>query len=197
MSIAREKNDRRFMMRFQPSFYKRLEDIAVSENKDVTAIVRRAVQRELDNTSQADATRELLPINAPLITDASCGAFDEAIADTETALNVSADIAKELDLHEGDFFIRARGDSMAAIGITDGSLVTMEVLPQGRNPRANEIALVQIERSDGEYESTLKRWTTKAGQPVLLDGEGNVREIPGDAKSVKAVAVARSFIARI
>ncbi len=197
MSTLRESNNRQYLMRFTPSLWGKIEEKATRNNVDNSVIIRNAVKRDLEREEKSQAEKELLPISAPLITDASCGAFDEAIADTETALNVSADIAKELDLHEGDFFIRARGDSMAAIGITDGSLVTMEVLPTGRNPRANEIALVQIERGDGEYESTLKRWTTKAGKPVLLDGEGNVREIPGDAKSIKAVAVARSFIARI
>ena len=194
--MLRESLSRQYLARFTPSQWEAMEKfVREYDEKDIASLLRKAVSKFLKNEN--NAAKEVLPVSAPVITSASCGAFDEAILDTETAFVVSPDIAKELDFHEGDVFIRARGDSMAAMGITDGSLVTIEILPAGRNPRANEVALVQIEREGGEYESTLKRWTMKSGVPVLLDGEGNEKKIPDDTVKITPIGVARSFIARI
>lgn len=190
-------SERSFKIRFYPKTWDLIDDKVAESGIDVTALVRQSVERELSRSGQTSVEKELLPISAPVIGSAICGSFDEVLADSETSYNVSADIAKELDLHAGDVFVRARGDSMTGVGISDGSLVTLEILPAGRNPRNGEIALVQIERPNGDYESCLKRWTTKGGVVVLLDGDDKAIELPSDMISMKAIGVARSFIARV
>lgn len=70
-------------------------------------------------------------------------------------------------------------------------------LPANRDPRAHDIALVQIFQ-DGQCESTIKKWMgRKNGVPVLEDGAGNVLELPEKTEKVMAVAVARAVIARL
>jgi repressor LexA len=60
--------------------------------------------------------------------------------------------------HSRTFALRVRGDSMINAHILDGDLVILEA----REPRRNEIVAALI---DGE--TTLKRFTTEAGRPVL------------------------------
>ncbi len=60
--------------------------------------------------------------------------------------------------HSRTFALRVRGDSMINAHILDGDLVILEA----REPRRNEIVAALI---DGE--TTLKRFTTENGRPVL------------------------------
>ena len=68
-----------------------------------------------------------------------------------------------LDLHEGDFLLRVRGDSMIGVGIYPGDLVAIH--PTSDEPHSGEITLVSV---PGEDSATLKRWQRHNGTVSLL-----------------------------
>lgn len=67
-----------------------------------------------------------------------------------------------LDMQEGDFLLRVRGESMTGVGIYPGDLVAIH--PTNREPHSGEIALVAV---PGEETSTLKRWHRDNGTVTL------------------------------
>ena len=68
-----------------------------------------------------------------------------------------------LDLHEGDFLLRVRGDSMIGVGIYPGDLVAIH--PTQDEPHSGEITLVSV---PGDDTATLKRWQRHNGTVSLL-----------------------------
>ena len=68
-----------------------------------------------------------------------------------------------LDLHEGDFLLRVRGDSMIGVGIYPGDLVAIH--PTSDEPHSGEITLVTV---PGDDTATLKRWQRHNGTVSLL-----------------------------
>lgn len=69
-----------------------------------------------------------------------------------------ASLQDVLDLKEGDFFLRVKGDSMCGAGIFDDDLVAIR--PSRVEPQSGEIALVLL---PGEGTATLKRWSRQEG----------------------------------
>jgi len=67
-----------------------------------------------------------------------------------------------LDLHEGDFLLRVRGNSMIGVGIYPGDLVAIH--PTTDEPHSGEITLVSV---PGEDTATLKRWQRHNGTVSL------------------------------
>jgi len=67
-----------------------------------------------------------------------------------------------LDLHEGDFLLRVRGDSMIGVGIYPGDLVAIH--PTSEEPHSGEITLVTV---PGDDTATLKRWQRHNGTVTL------------------------------
>lgn len=67
-----------------------------------------------------------------------------------------------LDIHEGDFLLRVRGESMLGIGIYPDDLVVIR--PMQEEPHSGEIALVAV---PGEDTATLKRWHRNNGTVTL------------------------------
>ncbi|WP_052195262.1 LexA family protein [Deinococcus radiopugnans] len=67
-----------------------------------------------------------------------------------------------LPLHEGDFLLRIRGQSMTGIGIFPGDLVAIR--PGVDEPLSGEITLVGL---PGEDTATLKRWHRNNGTVTL------------------------------
>lgn len=67
-----------------------------------------------------------------------------------------------LDIHEGDFLLRVRGESMLGIGIYPGDLVVIR--PMQTEPLTGEIALVAV---PGDNTATLKRWSRNNGTVTL------------------------------
>ena len=67
-----------------------------------------------------------------------------------------------LDLREGDFLLRVRGDSMTGVGIYPGDLVAIH--PTSDEPHSGEITLVSV---PGEDTATLKRWQRHNGTVSL------------------------------
>lgn len=68
-----------------------------------------------------------------------------------------------LDLHEGDFLLRVRGESMLGIGIYPDDYVVIH--PTQAEPLNGEIALVAV---PGEDTATLKRWHRNNGTVTLF-----------------------------
>ncbi len=68
-----------------------------------------------------------------------------------------------LSLHEGDFLLRVRGESMIGIGIYPGDYVVIH--PSAAEPHNGEIALVAV---PGEDTATLKRWHRNNGTVTLF-----------------------------
>ena len=76
-----------------------------------------------------------------------------------------------LDLHDGDFLLRVRGDSMIGVGIYPGDLVAIH--PSNDEPHSGEITLVTV---PGENTATLKRWQRHNGT-VSLHSENPAYEV--------------------
>ena len=76
-----------------------------------------------------------------------------------------------LDLREGDFLLRVRGDSMIGVGIYPGDLVAIH--PTSDEPHSGEITLVTV---PGDNSATLKRWQRNIGT-VSLYSENPAYEV--------------------
>jgi len=76
-----------------------------------------------------------------------------------------------LELHEGDFLLRVRGNSMIGVGIYSGDLVAIH--PTSDEPHAGEITLVSV---PGDDTATLKRWQRNNGT-VSLHSENPEYEV--------------------
>ncbi|MBB5294676.1 LexA family protein [Deinococcus metallilatus] len=74
----------------------------------------------------------------------------------------AARLSDVLDLREGDFLLKVRGDSMIGVGIFPGDLVAIH--PSLDEPHSGEIALVVV---PGENTATLKRWQRNNGTVTL------------------------------
>lgn len=68
-----------------------------------------------------------------------------------------------LDMDDGDFLLKVRGDSMIGIGIFPGDLVAIH--PGDKEPHPGEITLVIVL---GEGTGTLKRWHRNNGTVTLF-----------------------------
>jgi len=67
-----------------------------------------------------------------------------------------------LDLHEGDFLLRVRGDSMIGVGIYPGDLVAIHTTSDERH--SGEITLITV---PGDNTATFKRWQRHNGTVSL------------------------------
>ncbi|WP_293911146.1 S24 family peptidase [Deinococcus sp.] len=82
-----------------------------------------------------------------------------------------------LDVHDGDFLLRVRGDSMIGVGIYPGDLVVIR--PMQEEPHSGEIVLVLL---PDEERATLKRWHRLNGTVSL--GSENPQYPPMILKAV-------------
>jgi repressor LexA len=74
----------------------------------------------------------------------------------------AAQLTDVLDLKEGDFLLRVRGESMTGIGIYPGDLVAIR--PTSQEPLQGDIALIAVL---GDDTATLKRWHRHNGTVTL------------------------------
>ncbi|THF70005.1 LexA family transcriptional regulator [Deinococcus sp. Arct2-2] len=138
-------------------YLKALQDHALIEYKAAerhTAIVR-ATDKGFALLGHSRVTLSL-----PIIGDVAAGQpgyADEHIEGYATRLQ---DV---LDIHEGDFLLRVRGESMLGVGIYPGDFVVIR--PMQTEPLAGEIALVAV---PGDNTATLKRWHRNNGTVTLL-----------------------------
>ncbi|WP_291423108.1 S24 family peptidase [Deinococcus sp.] len=95
----------------------------------------------------------------PVLGEVAAGHPTLASTDIEARATRLQDV---LDLHEGDFLLRVRGESMMGIGIYPGDLVAIH--PTTQEPLSGEIALVAV---PGEETATLKRWHRNNGTVTL------------------------------
>lgn len=112
-----------------------------------------------------DITREhrVLPertLSFPIVGEVAAG--KPGIADQQIEA-YAARLQDVLSLHEGDFLLRVRGDSMIGAGIYPGDLVAIH--PSAEEPHSGEIALVTL---PGEDTATLKRWHRNNGTVTLI-----------------------------
>ena len=121
-----------------------------------TAVIRiTAAGRALSGTR--DAEPQLLSF--PILGEVAAGQPTQAEENIE---GYAARLQDILDLHEGDFLLRVRGDSMIGVGIYPGDLVAIH--PTQGEPLSGEITLVCI---PGENTATLKRWQRHNGTVSL------------------------------
>ena len=85
-----------------------------------------------------------------------------------------------LDLREGDFLLRVRGDSMIGVGIYPGDLVAIH--PTTDEPHSGEITLVSV---PGEDTATLKRWQRHNGTVSLHSENPDYPPITFDVEDVQ------------
>jgi hypothetical protein len=161
---------------------------ATLTGRDLTEIVQEGVALVISGGAD-DSFR------APILTTAPCGPWEQAFIGA-SHFRVSADVADELGLRDGDFFVRGTGDSMLGVGILDGSIVSMRPLAPHRQPRRGEVALVQITTEDGECLGTIKKWVP-GEPPSLVDGDDKPFELPGNVKEIRAIATGQGVIGRL
>ncbi len=98
-----------------------------------------------------------------------------------------------LDLREGDFLLRVRGDSMIGAGIYDGDNVVIR--PGDGEPLSGEIVLALV---PGENTATLKRWHRRGDTVTLLSENAAYAPMtyPAHDVSVQGVLVGHVGAAR-
>ncbi|MCP2013416.1 repressor LexA [Deinococcus sp. HSC-46F16] len=85
-----------------------------------------------------------------------------------------------LEIHEGDFLLRVRGESMLGVGIYPGDLVVIR--PMEEEPHSGEIALVAV---PGEDTATLKRWHRDNGTVTLISENPSYEPLSFPAQNVQ------------
>lgn len=100
------------------------------------------------------------PVSLPIVGHVAAGQPGFADQHIEGHATKLEDV---LPIHEGDFLLRVRGESMLGIGIYDGDLVVIR--PMEEEPLSGEIALVAV---PGEDTATLKRWHRNNGTVTLF-----------------------------
>ena len=110
--------------------------------------------------SRAEPGRSTDTLGFPILGDVAAGQPGWAEEHIE---GYAARLQDVLDLHEGDFLLRVRGDSMTGVGIYPGDLVAIH--PTSDEPHSGEITLVIV---PGEDSATLKRWQRHNGTVSLL-----------------------------
>jgi repressor LexA len=143
----------------------------------------RAIEVRYDPSSGATADRR--PVrHVPLVGDVAAGTDVLAQENIEELLPIPADFTGEGQL----FMLRVRGDSMIDDGILDGDYVVVRQQPQAEK---GDIVVAGI---PGE-EATVKRYTRKGKQVVLLPANPRLSPLEYDAADVtifgKVVTVLR------
>ncbi|WP_412026661.1 LexA family protein [Deinococcus yunweiensis] len=120
---------------------------------------RAAVMRLTDAGRVAAGLSTPVPLSFPMVGEVAAG--EPSLADQRIE-GYAARLTDVLDLKEGDFFLRVRGESMTGIGIYPGDLVAIH--PTREEPLQGDIALVAV---PGENTATLKRWHRNNGTVTL------------------------------
>lgn len=117
-----------------------------------------------------DEGRDLLglppiTLSFPIVDDVAAGRPGYA---EERIEGYATSLQNVLDIQEGDFLLRVRGESMLGIGIYPGDLVVIR--PMQTEPLPGEVALVAVPlvAVPGEDTATLKRWHRNNGTVTLL-----------------------------
>ena len=103
--------------------------------------------------------RHVTALAFPILGDVAAGRPSHAEEHIE---GYAARLQDVLDLREGDFLLRVRGDSMIGVGIYPGDLVAIH--PTTDEPHSGEITLVSV---PGDNTATLKRWQRHNGTVSL------------------------------
>lgn len=90
---------------------------------------------------------------------------------------LSDDLTDELELREGDYWMRAEGDSMETDKVDLGFLVMLRPL-KTRRPRRGEIVHVQFYDPQGNVIATALKYLSEYDPLRLNDGRGNDFELP-------------------
>ena len=121
-----------------------------------TAVIRLTDQgRAMTGTGDADPSL----LSFPILGEVAAG---QPTFTGEHIEGYAARLQDLLDLHEGDFLLRVRGDSMIGVGIYPGDLVAIH--PTIDEPHSGEITLVTV---PGDETATLKRWQRHNGTVSL------------------------------
>ena len=99
-------------------------------------------------------------LSFPILGEVAAG---EPIPAADQIEGYAARLQDVLDLREGDFLLRVRGDSMIGVGIYPGDLVAIR--PTSEEPHSGEITLVTV---PGDNTATLKRWQRNNGTVSLF-----------------------------
>jgi repressor LexA len=122
-----------------------------------TAVIRLTEQgRTLTGTLEQEPGL----ISFPILGEVAAG---EPIPAADQIEGYAARLQDMLDLREGDFLLRVRGDSMIGVGIYSGDLVAIH--PTNEEPHSGEITLVTV---PGQNTATLKRWQRNNGTVSLF-----------------------------
>lgn len=192
----RENKEVRFGFRLRPTLADEFRDYAARTDQDLTELIERGIEMVIQGETVAISDDPLLDsFRAPLLTEAPCGPWEEAL-DHAGHFTISQDAADELEARDGDVFVRAMGDSMEGAGIFDGALLLTRPLINQGEPRRGEIALVQIIDENGDYLATIKRWQPGT-PPTLIDGNDEPFVMPERVRQILPVVVVRGIIARI
>jgi hypothetical protein len=190
-----------------PDFIENLRRAAKAAGVPMTDFGRDAINEAIERQKAGVAIKGSIDwsqigtnqFRAKFLAKAPCGDWREAI-ETAGEFVFSQDVADSLEARPGDIVVLADGQSMEGAGIPDGALLLMRPLQNHARPARNDVALVQIQDSNGNYDSTIKRWIKSGQTPaevVLHDGDGDLHRIPNDTIEVRAVAVARGLVTRI
>jgi SOS-response transcriptional repressor LexA len=199
---SRPRKTERFEFKAQEKLIADFRDAANSQQMDMADFARAAIAAAIERVQAGQSIGGEIDwaniatdsFGAPYLSRVPCGPLKEAI-DTGASFTISSDTASELEVRDGDLWVRAEGESMEGAGIQDGFLILMRPL-DGRPPRRGEIVLVQFFDDEGDvYQATVKSWN--GDNPLRLkDGQGQDFEVP-QGKEYKAVAVARGVVGRI
>lgn len=203
---GRPRKTERFEFKAEEKLITEFREAAKGQQIDMADFARLAIAAAIDRVQNGQlieyvpeepvdvANLETDSFRAPYLSRVPCGPLRAAI-DTGAFFTVSRDTAEELEVRDGDFWVRAEGESMEGAGIQDGFLILMRPL-ESRPPRRGEIVLVQFFDETGDvYQATVKSWN--GDNPLRLkDGHGEDFEVP-EGREYKAVAVARGVVGRL
>lgn len=191
---VKERLEERIVTLATRSMAKAIDKEATTNAESRSDVVRRALDLYYAPRPAVITTNDLE--GGPLLdVRVACGPPEEAREDAKVFV-ISKMTGDEMGFDpDSDFFARARGESMDGAGILDEFVVCFSPLPDGREPRFPQIALVAFEDAEGNVRGTVKRWKGKDGQtPVLLDGSNKEFPLPDGTVKAWPIAIAKGVV---
>ena len=190
---VKEKLDEKFIFMETASTAKMVDAEAAANGETRSDVLRRALEQYYAPKKPLESPETF---TAPYVGEIPCGPWDSSQS-TPQRYTISAQDADELGARPGDWFFRARGESMIGAGVLDSAVVLVRPY-EGRPARRGDIVAVQIETADGEIEGTFKRYDGGEDENVrLLDGNGHYFELPENVARIGILARGVGVVSRL
>lgn len=193
---TKEKLGERLVVMVGQSLAKAVESEAVSKGEFNSDVLRRALEQYYAPHPFINADTGTNALRLPYVGAVPCGPLAQAVAEAGTFV-CNQDVNDEVEGMEGDFWVRADGDSMREAGIHRNMMCLVH--PYGRRfVGRGDICAIQVILSDETRVGTIKRFDGECnGIKQFVDGKGAPYELPEDGVAVEILGEVLSVVGKL